>query len=475
MMRTLFLQAPSYDGYDGGAGARYQMRREVRSFWYPTWLAQPAAMVEGSKLIDAPPHRLTFDDVAPEAEKRDLIVMHTSTPSFASDVKTAEALKARNPSLKIGMIGAKVAVEPDVSLKASAAIDFVARNEFDFTIKEVAEGRDLAHVAGLSWRRPDGTIVHNEDRTMLESMDDLPFVTPIYKRDLVIENYFGGYLKHPYISFYTGRGCKSRCTFCLWPQTIGGHRYRTRSVGHVIEELKWAQKAFPQVREFFFDDDTLTDNAPRVEALAREIGKLGITWSCNAKANVARSTLKIMKDNGLRLLLVGYESGNQKILHNIKKGMLVDVARRFTKDCHELGIVIHGTFILGLPGETKETIEETIRFATEINPHTIQISLAAPYPGTFLHKQALENGWLVDEKPQLLTDLGTQMAALNYPHLSHTEIFESVEDFYRRFYFRAPKIASIVGEMVRSPEMMKRRLREGVEFFKFLRQREVAA
>ncbi len=475
MMRTLFLQAPSYDGYDGGAGARYQMRREVRSFWYPTWLAQPAALVAGSKLIDAPPHRLTFEDVAPEAAQRDLIVMHTSTPSFASDVKTAEALKARNPNLKIGMIGAKVAVEPDASLKASPAIDFVARNEFDFTIKDVAEGRDLGSVAGLSWRRADGTIVHNEDRAILESMDDLPFVTPIYKRDLVIENYFGGYLKHPYISFYTGRGCKSRCTFCLWPQTIGGHRYRTRSVGHVIEELKWAQKAFPQVKEFFFDDDTLTDNAPRVEALAREIGKLGITWSCNAKANVPRSTLKVMKDNGLRLLLVGYESGNQKILHNIKKGMLVDVARRFTKDCHELGIVIHGTFILGLPGETKDTIEETIRFATEINPHTIQISLAAPYPGTFLHKQALENGWLIDEKPQLLTELGTQMAALNYPHLSHTEIFESVEDFYRRFYFRAPKIASIVGEMVRSPEMMKRRLREGVEFFKFLRQREVAA
>jgi len=150
MMRTLFLQAPSFDGYDGGAGARYQMRREVRSFWYPTWLAQPAALVDGSKLIDAPPHRLTFEDVAPEAVKRDLIVLHTSTPSFASDVRTAEAFKTRNPSLKIGMIGAKVAVEPEASLKASAAVDFVARNEFDFTIKEVAEGRDLARIAGLS-------------------------------------------------------------------------------------------------------------------------------------------------------------------------------------------------------------------------------------------------------------------------------------------------------------------------------------
>jgi hopanoid biosynthesis associated radical SAM protein HpnJ len=474
MMRTLFLQAPSFDGFDGGAGARYQMRREIKSFWYPTWLAQPAALVEGSKLIDAPPHRLTFADVAPEALERDLVVLHTSTPSFASDVRTVEALKERKPSLKIGMIGAKVAVQPKESLEASTAIDFVARNEFDFTIKEVAEGRDLADVAGLSWRKADGTIVHNEDRAMVESMDELPFVTPVYKRDLVIENYFGGYLKHPYVSFYTGRGCKSRCTFCLWPQTIGGHRYRTRSVGHVIEELSWAQRAFPQVKEFFFDDDTLTDNLSRVEGLSREIGKLGLVWSCNAKANVPRATLKVMKDNGLRLLVVGYESGNQQILHNIKKGMRIDVAKRFTKDCHELGITIHGTFILGLPGETKETIEETIRFAAEVNPHTIQVSLAAPYPGTFLYKQALANGWLVDEERELLSDLGTQAAVLSYPHLSHTEIFQSVEAFYRRFYFRAPKIAAIVGEMLRSPEMMKRRLREGLEFFRFLREREIA-
>jgi len=183
----------------------------------------------------------------------------------------------------------------------------------------------------------------------------------------------------------------------------------------------------------------------------------------------------VLKDNGLRLLLVGYESGNQKILHNIKKGMRVDVAKRFAKDCRGLGIVTHGTFILGLPGETKETIEETIRFAIEINPHTIQISLAAPYPGTFLHKQALENHWLVDENAALLTERGTQIASLSYPHLSHTEIFKSVDDFYKRFYFRAPKIAAIAGEMVRSPETLRRRLREGVEFFRFLRERQEPA
>jgi hopanoid biosynthesis associated radical SAM protein HpnJ len=471
MYRTLFLQAPSFDGFDGGAGARYQMTREVRSFWYPTWLAQPAALVEGSKLIDAPPHRLKFEDIVEEVKSRDLIVMHTSTPSFKSDAKTAEMIKEINPKAKVGLIGAKVAVEPEKSLIAARAVDFVARNEFDFTCKDVADGVPFEAIMGLSYRNASGAIVHNEDREILENMDQLPWVTPVYKRDLTIENYFGGYLKHPYISFYTGRGCKSRCTFCLWPQTVGGHRYRTRSVGHVIEELRWAKAAFPQVKEFFFDDDTLTDNLPRVEALAKEIGKLGLTWSCNAKANVPYETLKVMKDNGLRLLLVGYESGNQQILHNIKKGMRVDVARRFTKDCHELGIVIHGTFILGLPGESKETIEETIRFAKEINPHTIQVSLAAPYPGTFLYKQAQDNNWLHHEDEELLTDLGTQIAPLSYPHLSHTEIFDSVESFYKQFYFRAPKIAAIVGEMVRSPEMMKRRLREGVEFFRFLRER----
>jgi hopanoid biosynthesis associated radical SAM protein HpnJ len=473
-MRTLFLQAPTFDGFDGGAGSRFQARREIKSFWYPTWLAQPAALVENSKLIDAPPHRTKLEEVVAQAKNFDLVVMHTSTPSFPVDVKTAAALKAANPALKVGLIGAKVAVDAEGSLKAAPMVDFVARNEFDFTIKDVADGKDFSAIVGLSYRDRNGTIQHNAERPVMETMDDLPFVTKVYKRDLKIENYFIGYLKHPYISFYTGRGCKSRCTFCLWPHTVGGHRYRTRSVGHVIEEIRYAKSAFPQVKEFMFDDDTFTDDGPRAEAIAKELGKLGITWSCTAKANVPRDTLKVLKDNGLRLMLVGYESGNQQILHNVKKGMRIEVAKRFTKDCHELGIKIHGTFILGLPGETKETIEETIRYAKEINPHTLQVSLAAPYPGTVLHRQALENGWLDDANAELVDEHGVQIAPLHYPHLSHAEIFQSVEEFYRQFYFRAPKIASIVAEMVRSPEMMKRRLREGVEFFQFLRERRDA-
>ena len=204
----------------------------------------------------------------------------------------------------------------------------------------------------------------------------------------------------------------------------------------------------------------------------RGLGQLGVTWSCNARANVPYATLKVMKENGLRLLLVGYESGDDQILHNIRKGLRTEIARRFTADCRRLGIVIHGTFILGLPGETAETIRKTIDFANEINPHTIQVSLAAPYPGTALYKQALENGWLRENSDlNLVNENGVQLSAISYPHLSGQEIFDSMEVFYRRFYFRPGKIWEIVREMLLSPQMMRRRLREGVEFFRFLRAR----
>src|SRR5208283_1987306 len=223
---------------------------------------QPAALVPGSKLIDAPPAGIGLPAVLEAARQHELCVIHTSSPSFAADVKVAAALKDANPALKIGFVGAKVAVQPEESLAQGAPIDFVARNEFDFSIKEIAEGRDWADVDGISYRDANGVIRHNQDRAILEDMDQLPFVTEVYRRDLRIEDYFIGYLKHPYLSLYTGRGCKSRCTFCLWPQTVGGHRYRVRSVAHVVEEIRFAKHCFPQVREFFFDDDTFTDNLP---------------------------------------------------------------------------------------------------------------------------------------------------------------------------------------------------------------------
>ena len=475
MLRTLFLHPPSYEGFDGGAGSRYQAKREIRSFWYPTWLAQLAALVPGSKLVDAPPAGLELEDVLPMAKDYELVVLHTSSPSFPGDVKVAEALKSANPDLLVGFVGAKVAVEPEESLLASSAIDFVAREEYDFTVLDIAKGQPLDQVDGITYRDGRGVVAHTPDRAVLENMDELPYVTEVYKRDLRVEDYFIGYLKHPYLSLYTGRGCRSQCTFCLWPQTVGGHRYRTRSVEHVLGEMEIIRDDLPQVKEVFFDDDTFTDSRERAEEIARGMGRLGLEWSCNAKANVPYDTLKVMRENGLRLLLVGFESGNQQILTNIKKGVKVERARQFAKDCRDLGITIHGTFIVGLPGETKETIQETIRFARDINPHTLQVSIAAPYPGTTLYEQAIENGWLPEDEASLVDEHGVQTAALSYPNLNRTEIFSSVDVFYRKFYFRAGKIAEISSEMLRSSDVMKRRLREGVEFVSFLRKRKQSA
>src|SRR5579864_6572659 len=395
MKETLFLSPPSFDGFHGGAGSRYQAKREITSFWYPTWLAQPAALVPGSKLMDAPPHHQTMDDLLNIANDYELFILHTSTPSLNNDVKCAEAIKAKNPHAHIGFVGAHVAVLPEPTLRDAPIIDFVCRNEFDYTCLELAQDKPWPEISGLSYRDARGRIQHNPERDLVHDWDSLPSVLPVYQRDLKIENYFIGYLLHPYVSFYTGRGCPAKCTFCLWLQTIGGHAYRTKSPDAVGREMEEAKALFGDtVREYMFDDDTFTIDRQRAVAISHHMKRLKLTWSCNARAHVDYDTLKQLRDNGLRLLLVGFESGNQQILNRIKKGIKLDMARDFMANCKKLGIKVHGTFIIGLPVETKETIEETIRFAQELDPHTIQVSIAAPYPGTELYDQATANGWM---------------------------------------------------------------------------------
>ncbi|NBR87221.1 MAG: hopanoid biosynthesis associated radical SAM protein HpnJ [Proteobacteria bacterium] len=471
-MSTLFLSPPSFDGFDGGAGARYQARREVTSYWYPTWLAQPAALVPGSKLLDCPPHDIDVAGCLGIAKDFDHVIINTSTPSLKNDCKVAEAIKQQRPATKIGFVGAHAMVLPTETLKASWAIDWVGRKEFDFTCKEVAEGRELSTIKGLSYKDGEGKIKHNPEREMIADMDSLPWVADVYKRDLEIEKYFIGYLQHPYVSMYTGRGCPAQCTFCLWPQTIGGHKYRVRSAQNVADEMAYMKKTFPQVREFFFDDDTFTANLPRAREIAKKLGPLGVDWSCNSRANLDYDTIKSFKDNGLRLFLVGYESGNDETLTRIKKGVTTAEMRRFTKDCHKAGVVIHGTFILGLPVETKETIEQTINFAKELDVFSLQVSLAAPYPGTELYEQAKLNGWFVKkDKTDLVEDDGLQQSTLAYPNCSKEEIFASVERFYHRYYLRPKPVLRIIRTMLEDKDVCVRRVREGYEFFKSMAER----
>ncbi|MEA5509947.1 hopanoid biosynthesis associated radical SAM protein HpnJ [Crocosphaera sp. UHCC 0190] len=470
MKKTLFLSPPSFDGFDGGAGARYQAKREITSFWYPTWLAQPAALVPGSKLIDAPAHYQTVEDVLKVAKDYELVIMYTSTPTLPNDVKCAEAIKAQNPDTQVGLLGAHAAVLPTETLEENPILDFVCRNEFDYTCQELAAGKPYDQIKGLSYRDQFGNIKHTEERELIHDWDSMPSVFPVYADNLNFRNYFIGYLLHPYVSLYTGRGCPAKCTFCLWPQTIGGHQYRAKSPEAVGQEMALAKSIWgDSVREYFFDDDTFTIDKKRVMAISEYLKKLDLTWSCNARANLDYDTLKTLRDNGLRLLLVGFESGNQKVLDGVKKGIKLEVARKFMENCTKLGIKVHGAFIIGLPNETRETIEDTIRFACEVSPHTIQVSIASPYPGTELYQQAQENGWFTNK--DLVASSGIQLSTLQYPNLSASEIEDAVEQMYRRFYFRRQTIVPIVKEMLVDPQMLVRRLREGREFMSYLKER----
>ncbi|HPA20491.1 MAG TPA: hopanoid biosynthesis associated radical SAM protein HpnJ [Verrucomicrobiae bacterium] len=466
---TLFVNPPSFEGFDGGAGSRYQARREVTSFWYPTWLAQPAALVPGSRLLDCPPHGISREECLRIARDFDHVILHTSTPSLQNDCRVAEAMKAQRPGTVIGFVGPHPAVLPEATLNSSRAIDWVGREEFDYTCKDVADGRPFEDIKGLSYRDREGQVRHNPDRELLADMDDLPSVADVYRRDLDIGRYYIGYLLHPYISFYTGRGCPARCSFCLWPQTIGGHQYRVRSSGTVVNEVRRMKDIFPEVKEFFFDDDTFTANLPRAREIASGLAELGVTWSCNSRANLTHDNIRFLKDRGLRLLLVGYESGNGEILRNIKKGLTLGEMRAFTRDCRKAGVTIHGTFIIGLPGETPDTIEESIRFAMDLDVFSIQVSLAAPYPGTELFEQAQANGWLRPLETASVRGDGYQDAVLQYPGLSRDDMLEAVDRFYRRYFLRPRPILRILKTMLADKDICVRRIREGFEFFRSLR------
>ncbi len=229
------------------------------------------------------------------------------------------------------------------------------------------------------------------------------------------------------------------CTFCLWPQTHSGHRWRLRSTTDIANECRYALENFPGLKEIFFDDDTFNYRKARTIELCAELKKLKFTWSCTSRVTTDYETLKAMKEAGCRLLIVGYESGDEQILKNIKKGATIDMARRFTENCHKLGLVIHGDFIVGLPGETRETLRNTIDFAktpgrgndsgfdrARLSGHRVLRFRQEEQPGT---------------ASACRTSEGHQLPNVVYPGiLEKDELVDWVERFYGEYYFR-PKAA----------------------------------
>ena len=463
-LKTLFLNPPSFENFDGGAGSRWPATREIESFWYPVWLAYPAGMLEGSRLLDAPSHHVSGEQTIEIAKQYEFLVLFTSTPGFPGDIRLATAIKAVNPNIKIAFVGPHVTVLPEKSLRDCTAIDFICRKEFDYAVTDYAKGKPLEEIAGASFLK-DGKIVHNPDAPQIQNLDELPHVTEIYKRDLDITNYNVPFLLNPYVSLYTTRGCPAQCTFCLWPQTLSGHPWRKRSTDDVAREMANAKTLWPNVKEFFFDDDTFNIQKARTIELCAKLKPLGLTWSCTSRVTTDYETLKAMKEAGCRLLIVGYESGDQQILKNIKKGATVERARQFTKDCHKLGLVVHGDFILGLPGETHATINNTIAFAKELDVETIQVSVAHAYPGTELYDQVVKNGNIVGDN-KMVDEGGHQLAQIQYPGLPADDIMSSVHRFYDEYYFRPKAIYRILRKAMFDSNDRKRLYKEAKSFLK---------
>jgi hypothetical protein len=195
-MRTLLLNPPSFQKFDGGAGSRWPASREIEAYWYPVWLCYSAGMIPDSRVLDAPPHKITIAETVAVAKDFELVVLFTSTPGFAADVKIAEMMKDSNPHLKVAFVGPPVTIEPERSLQSSNAIDFVVRREFEYPIADFANGKPLSDLPGVSYRK-NGDILHNPEGGTIEDLDALPWVSKVYKRDLDFRNYNVPFLLHP--------------------------------------------------------------------------------------------------------------------------------------------------------------------------------------------------------------------------------------------------------------------------------------
>jgi hopanoid biosynthesis associated radical SAM protein HpnJ len=428
------------------------------------WLAYPAGILEGSRLLDAPSHHVSPGETIKIAKEYEFLVLFTSTPGFPGDIRLARGIKDANPTIKIAFVGPHVTVLPEKSLRECSAIDFVCRKEFDYAVVDYANGKPLEEILGVSYLK-DGKVVHNADQSPIQDLDGLPHVIDVYRRDLDVTRYDVPFLLHPYVSLYTTRGCPAQCTFCLWPQTLSGHPWRRRSPDDVAREMAKAKEYWPNVKEYFFDDDTFNIQKARTIELCAKLKPLKLTWSCTSRVTTDFETLKAMKAAGCRLLIVGYESGDPQILKNIKKGATIERARQFTKDCHKLGLVIHGDFIIGLPGETRETINNTIAFAKGLDVQTIQVSVAHAYPGTELYDYVVKNGFVISGS-KMVDDGGHQLAHIQYPGLPADEMLAAVHLFYDEYYFRPKTVFRILKKAAFDGHERKRLYKEAKSFLK---------
>lgn len=476
-MRVLVLNPPFLTKFS--RTSRSPAVSKGGTIYYPIWLAYTTGVLEEAgfkvRLMDAPARDYDLNYVINRAIqfKPQLIVVDTSTPSIYNDVKVAEALKEATGAFVV-LVGTHVSALPEQTLKLSSKIDAIARHEYDYTILELAKfleaGKRLKTVKGLTYRI-GSKIISNPDRPFIKDLNTLPFITEVYKRHLNIEDYFYAANLHPVVTIVGGRGCIYRCAFCVWPQVFSGHEYRMRSPKNIVNELEYIKKEFPKVREIFFEDDTGTVNKDHILELCRLIKERGIdiSWSTNARADIPLNVLKEMKSAGCRLLCVGYESGSQEVLNKVHKGTTLEKIKKFANDTKKAGIMVHGCFILGLPYDTRETIEQTIEFAKELDPDTAQFYPIMVYPGTEAYEWSKREGYLITEDySKWLTPEGWHNCMVSRPSMSNEELVKFCDDARMRFYFRPSYILKRLKLSIVDKNEAKRTMKSGKTFFNYI-------
>lgn len=478
-MKVLFINPPFLKKFS--RPQRSPAVTKSGTLYYPMWLASAAGVVMESgfevDFIDAPADGLTMSDVEQRVKAFNpaLIVSDTSTPSINNDVKIAKRLKELCPSSFILLVGTHVSALPDEVLGMDASVDAVARFEYDYTVLDLArtieKKGDLTGVQGLCFRDKAGKTVHNPRREFIKDLDDIPFVSKVYKRFLKIENYFNPNALFPMVTISASRGCPFPCTFCVYPQTLMGRSFRSRSVENVVAEMKYITEAFPQAKSIFFEDDTLTVDKKRCAALAQEILRQGIkiSWTANSRIGLDYETMRLMHKAGCRSLCVGFESGSQKILDGMKKKTNVPAMKEFMKNARTAGLLIHGCFMAGLPGETKETLEETLALAEDLAPDTVQFYPVMTYPGTEAYDWYKQKGLIrSSDFSNWITPEGLHNTVISTEDLSSEELVRFCDEARRRFYLRPGYLLYKSMQLITRPKEIKRTLKAGRTFFKYL-------
>jgi anaerobic magnesium-protoporphyrin IX monomethyl ester cyclase len=477
-MNILMLNPPYFPNFSRSQRSPAVIKSGV--MYYPIWLSYATGVLEKNgfqvRLIDAPAEHYDLHYVQKLCEgfRPRLIVMDTSTPSIYNDIRVAEALLDQLKDVFVLLVGSHVTALPEESLRISPAINAVARGEYDYTVLDTARaieiGSDLSTVLGLTYSL-EGEIFHNPDRPFIQDLDALPFVSEVYKRHLKIEHYFYSITQYPEVAIITGRGCPYHCTYCVWPQTITGHGYRKRSIQNVAAEFEYIQRELPQVKEVFIEDDTLTVDQRRSNALSQILIQQGnkLPFTANSRADISYETLNNLHQAGLRLVCVGFESGDQGILDNIKKKIKLEQFYQFREAAHDADVLIHGCFIAGNPGETHKTLQKTLDLAKKLNPDTAQFFPIMVYPGTEAYEWAKNNRYMQSEDfSQWLTDQGLHRTIVDNPGLSAKDIVDWCDRARRSFYLRPKYIFEKVLEIIHHPKEIGRILKAFRTFLPYL-------